>query len=77
MAHEIGHALGIIHDRLTNEPNRTDRQGNRCYGIHGLMDDGSRSEVDKFSPCSKQDFRDFFNLMDWLYTGEFCMECCE
>ena len=74
LARAIGNALGMSRDKSDDEPNRTDRDGNICYDGNAVMDKESGNQMDKFSPCSKQDFRDFYNLMDWLYNGKFCME---
>ena len=57
-AHELGHALGMDHDFTSSGGDRFDRNGVKCTDIDGLMDYGARSSVDKFSTCSKQDFRD-------------------
>ena len=64
MAHEIGHALGMDHDYGNGDISRHDSNGNNCksgYGVmsHGL-NDGDRSQVDRFSTCSKEDFSKWF-----------------
>ena len=75
VAHEIGHALGMNHDFIDSTGgDRYDNNGVKCTDINGVMDYGSRPAVDKFSTCSKQDFRDYYNRV--LQTNnEFCMTC--
>ena len=53
---------------------RYDTQGNRCTGINGLMDYGKNSKHDKFTTCSKEDFRRYH---DWAVQkyGSFCLAC--
>ena len=69
VAHEIGHALRMGHD--FDYPNRADRQGRPCTGINSIMD-YTRNE-NKWSPCSTQAFRDFYNRE--LSTKRFfCMQ---
>ena len=72
LAHELGHALGMYHDFTDSGGNKFDRDGNACTNVNGLMDYGARSSVDKFSACSRQDFRDFYNQMLGYYGG-FCL----
>ena len=76
LAHEVGHALGMQHDFGSGGTSdvRYDSQGNRCTGINGLMDYGARSSVDKFSSCSKEDFRTWYNQVVQTY-GSFCLAC--
>ena len=73
MAHEIGHALGMLHDFESSGSNRYDRNNVLCTNQNGLLDYGARSSVDKFSTCSKQDFKDFYNQMLSEYNGIFCL----
>ena len=73
LAHELGHALGLYHDFQSSGADRITRDGTPCTNLNGLMDYGSRSSVDKFSACSKQDFRDFYNQMLQFYNGVFCL----
>jgi len=74
-AHELGHALGMLHDFIDSDSSdRYDRNGVKCTDINGVMDYGSRSSVDKFSTCSKQDFRDYYNHVLGTYN-EFCLSC--
>ena len=63
----------MSHDFYSGGSNRYDREGNVCTGIEGVMDYGSRSRVDKWSSCSKQDFKDFYNSMLSQHNGVFCM----
>ena len=74
LAHEVGHALGMYHDFGSGGTSdiRYDGQGNSCTGINGLMDYGSRSSVDKFSTCSKEDFAAWYNQVLQTY-GSFCL----
>ena len=74
-AHELGHALGMDHDFTSSGGDRFDRNGVKCTDINGLLDYGSRSSVDKFSTCSKQDFRDYYNRVLQTYNNEFCLAC--
>ena len=78
LAHEIGHALGMDHDFGSGGTSdiRYDMQGIRCTDINGVMDYGTLSSVDRFSTCSKQDFRDFYNQMLGMF-GSFCLTCCK
>ena len=76
VAHEIGHAIGMDHDfgrRGTNDT-RYDTRGNICTGIDGIMDYGRRSNVDKFTNCSKEDFKAWHNRVIQTY-GVFCLTC--
>ena len=75
LAHEIGHGLGMAHDFGSGgiSDTRYDREGNVCTGIDGVMDYGTRSQVDKWSTCSKQDFKDFYNQQLNVHNGVFCM----
>ena len=53
---------------------RYDNNGVKCTDINGVMDYGSRPAVDRFSTCSTQDFRDYYNRV--LQTNnEFCLNC--
>ena len=75
LAHEIGHALGMYHDfGQTTSDIRYDSNGNRCTGLNGLMDYGSRSSVDKFTTCSKEDFTTWYRRVINTY-GSFCLTC--
>ena len=77
-AHELGHALGMDHDFNGDGSDRFQLINGiqiRCTDINGLMDYGSRSSVDKFSKCSKQDFRDWYNHVLITYNNEFCLSC--
>ena len=74
-AHELGHALGMDHDFTSSGADRFDRNGVKCTDINGLMDYGARSSVDKFSTCSKQDYRDYYNRVLQTYNNEFCLTC--
>ena len=65
LAHELGHALGMEHDFDGDIS---------CHDINGLMDYGERKDVDKFTTCSRQDFRDFYNRMFQFYNGHFCLD---
>jgi len=69
LAHEIGHALRMEHD--FEHPNKRDRQGRPCTGINSIMD-YTRNE-NKWSPCSTQDFRDFYNR-ELVRQRFFCMQ---
>ena len=79
LAHEIGHGLGISHDFTSSGDNRYDRNGVICTGINGVMDYGSRISLDKFTSCSKEDFKDFYNYMLQAHHGIFCLaqDCCK
>ena len=76
LAHEIGHALGMNHDFGNGGPSdpRPDSSGNTCTGINGVMDYGSRSSVDKWSTCSKEDFTAWYTRVLSTY-GSFCLTC--
>ena len=76
LAHEIGHALGMYHDFGNGGTSdiKYDSSGNRCTGINGLMDYGSRSRVDKFTTCSKEDFASWYRRVVQTY-GSFCLTC--
>ena len=74
-AHELGHALGIEHDFIdSTRDDRFDKNGVKCTGINGLMDYGARSSVNKFTTCSKEDFRDYYNHVLDTYKS-FCLSC--
>ena len=76
VAHEIGHALGMSHDFGNGGTSYTrfDHQGRICTGINGLMDYQARSDVNKFSSCSKQDFTSWYRRVVRTF-GSFCLEC--
>lgn len=76
LAHEIGHALGMLHDfgKLGTTVTRYDNSGVRCTGINGLMDYGARTRVNKFSSCSREDFASWYRRVMQAY-GSFCLTC--
>ena len=76
VAHEVGHALGISHDfgKGGTRDTRYDSQGTTCTHNKGLMDYGARNLVDKFSSCSKEDFRAWYNKATDTF-GAFCLVC--
>ena len=85
LAHEVGHALGLRHDYTsgnslgrasTGVSIRYDTQGKSCHSINATMDNGALSQVDKFSTCSREDFREFYNDMVNEH-GSFCLTCCK
>ena len=67
------------HDFTQSGGDRYDRDGVKCTDIDGVMDYGARGSVDKFSTCSKQDFKDFYNQVLGQNNGIFCMaqDCCK
>jgi hypothetical protein len=67
------------HDFTNSGADRYDRDNVKCTDIDGVMDYGSRPSVDKFSTCSKQDFKDFYNSVLGQNNGIFCMaqDCCK
>ena len=74
-AHELGHALGMEHDFNQDGSDRFDRQNVKCTDINGVMDYGSVSSVNKWSTCSKQDYRDYYNRALQTYNNDFCLTC--
>ena len=83
VAHHIAHALGIKLDytKAPNEPpgfkgfsDRYDSQGNSCTNISGLMDQGYKTEVDKFTTCSKEDYKAYYNKVRQTHRS-FCLDC--
>ena len=82
LAHEVGHALGMKHDfgnyaTGNDDPNinRNDANGRSCTRINGLMGTHSQnSRPDKFTTCSKDDFRAFHKTIVQTY-GSYCMAC--
>ena len=77
LAHEIGHALGMKHDFVKNGDKyefRFDTQGRPCTGIRGIMDYGNKRIKNKFSSCSKEDFREWYDYCVAAY-GSFCLAC--
>ena len=77
LAHEIGHALGLAHDFDKNGNGmkipRYDSNGNNCKGTNGVMDHGPKSDIDKFSSCSKEDF--IATFLDLDARNVFCLTC--
>ena len=74
-AHELGHALGIEHDFNDNTGgDRFDKNGVSCTYINGIMDYGARSSINKFTTCSREDFRDYYNNVLDTYNS-FCLSC--
>ena len=67
------------HDFTDSGGDRYDRNNVKCTDIDGVMDYGARGSVDKFSTCSKQDFKDFYNQVIGTNNGIFCMaqDCCK
>lgn len=78
LAHEMGHALGMYHDFGSGGTSdiKYDSNGNACTRINGLMDYGSRSRVDKFTTCSREDFAAWYTRVMGTY-GSFCLTCGE
>jgi len=76
LAHEMGHALGMYHDFGSGGTSdiKYDSNGNACTRINGLMDYGSRSRVDKFTTCSREDFAAWYTRVMGTY-GSFCLTC--
>ena len=85
VAHYIAHALGIKLDynKLppgTNPPSfngqsdRYDSNGNSCTNISGLMDSAYLTDVDKFTTCSREDYKAYYNRVLDTY-GTFCLDC--
>ena len=76
LAHEIGHSLGMPHDFGNGGPSDTkfDSNGNSCTGIDGVMDYGSRSSVNKWTTCSREDFAAWYTTVVSTY-GSFCLTC--
>ena len=74
LAHEIGHAIGLNHDFGNGGTGdiKYDSQGNRCTGIDGVMDYGARSQVNKWSTCSREEFSTWYSNMVSTY-GSFCL----
>ena len=74
LAHEMAHALGMNHDFGPGGLNdkKYDSLGNLCTGINGVLDYRTRSKVDKFSTCSKEEFARWYNRVITTY-GSFCL----
>ena len=65
VAHEIGHVIGMHHDFGDGHSARLDSSGSNCKSGKGVMgyglSNGNRSEIDRFSTCSKEDFLEWYN----------------
>jgi hypothetical protein len=70
----MAHALGMNHDFGPGGLNdiKYDSSGNSCTGINGVLDYRARSQVDKFSTCSKEEFAGWYSRVVATY-GSFCL----
>ena len=82
VARNIAHALGIKLDFLkapANPPSfngisvRYDSEGKPCTNVSGLMDQGYKNDVDKFTGCSRDDYKFYYNKVLQTY-GTFCLD---
>ena len=82
VARHIAHALGIKLDFLkapANPPTfngisvRYDSEGKTCTNVSGLMDQGYKNSVDKFTGCSRDDYKAYYNKVLQTY-GAFCLD---
>ena len=74
VAHEIGHNLGMYHDFGDGgtSDNRVSSKGESCTGVGGYMD--YIPNPNKWSPCSVEDFTNYFNLVEpWCLTERKCL----
>ena len=85
VAHYIAHALGIKLDYnklpagtdppgFRGQSDRYDSNGNSCSNISGLMDDEYLNDVHKFTTCSREDYKAYYNRVLETY-GTFCLDC--
>ena len=83
VAHHLAHALGIKLDynNPSSEPpaldgsiDRFDSEGNSCTNISGLMDKEYKTDVDRFTTCSKDDYKEYYNQVLDAH-GKFCLDC--
>ena len=82
VARNIAHSLGIKLDFIkapANPPSlngvsgRYDTEGKTCTNVSGLMDQGYKDSVDKFTGCSRDDYKVYYNKVLQTY-GTFCLD---
>jgi len=56
------------------QSDRYDSNGNSCSNITGLMDDEYLNDVHKFTTCSREDYKAYYNQVLGTY-GTFCLDC--